>query len=113
MGTYCYTLRTQTKTVDGMTIGRLSYAYKYSFWRESGAYRRRVAIMESHADNARYKNPDLEYVILGEFSNAEKEKIPVFKIPKTLITHMDSSVPGTLVGYLSKHGRKYIFENYS
>ncbi len=110
MGIYCYTFRAQTKIVGNLVIGRFAFAYKESFWRETGAFRRRVAVAHAHAEASRYKLPNVELAIMGDFTDAATEKLAVFKIEKGVSSFLDSRLPGDVVGHLSKVGRDYVFE---
>jgi hypothetical protein len=111
MGVYTYTLRSQTKVVAGRTIGRFAYAYKNSFWNESGVYRRRVALMHHHAENARLALPNVCYAIAGDFRDiTEAAPSAVFEFGPNCDSYSDSRLPGKVVGYLSRRGRKLHFE---
>lgn len=107
MGIYCYTLRKATIQVGDMTIGRTAYAFKDGWGASESARAKRLY---AAAERARAANPDLEYVIMGDFNDARVEPTPVFKVSKQLDSFFDSRAPGELVGHLSKVGRRFVFE---
>ncbi len=107
MGVYCYTLRKQTRQIDGVTIGRTAYAYK-DHW---DAYRSPfVARQHAAAERARNANPKLTRVIMGDWKYAATEPLPVFEISEGLTAFMDHKSPGPVVGYVTKSGGRYRYK---
>jgi hypothetical protein len=109
MGVYRYTLRKETKVIDGLVIGRFGFAYKESFWSEGGAYKRRVAQALAAAERARYDLPDLRYAIMGEFKDCADQPYAVFDCDTKTESFSDTKTPGVVVGHIRKVGRKYVF----
>jgi len=112
MGVYQYTLRKDTKTVEGMKIGRYAYAYKHSNRAyECKPYRQRVNITEAAGERAAEALPDLEYAIMGEWKHAvHPYDVAVIKLKKVVPSFADTIIPGEVVGYIYKVGRKFIFQ---
>lgn len=114
MGVYQYTLRKETKTVDGVKIGRYGYAYKHSYFRHynqdryATMYNRLVGSVEAAADRAFEANADLEYAAIGEWKYAnEGEGLTVIKVKNA--SFADDTSKHEVVGYLKKEGRKFKF----
>ena len=117
MGIYIYTLRKNTvKAIDTeigapIEIGVTAYAYKES-WNRCGAYNRMTARMHSMAERARDANPNLVLVTFGnpKDNDFSKHSMPVYRVSPKMTSFYDTEAPGELVGYLSKQGRKIVFE---
>lgn len=119
MGIYCYTLRKNTVNAIDMDIGApieigiTEYAYKESFWNDSGSYKRMTARLHACAERARDANPNLVLVTMGNPKNHDFDRegnMTVFRVSPTFEYFFDSKTPGEVVGYLCKNGRKLEFE---
>ncbi len=113
MAMYWDTIRSETKVIDGVEIGRYSYAYKESSSDRNypGGPGRRVSAAESLASNAQYKNRKVRHFVCADsFATATEDGYWVWQIdrdpPLTL-----SSIPkdAVIVGYLRKEGGRYVF----
>lgn len=113
MAMYWDTIRSETKVIDGVEIGRYSYAYKESSSDRNypGGPGRRVSAAESLAANAQYKNKTVRHFVCADtFTTATEEGYWVWQIdrdpPLTL-----SGIPkdALIVGYLRKEGRRFVF----
>jgi len=114
MGVYQYTLRKDTKIVDGVKIGRYAYGYKHSYFRHynqdryAKMYSRLVGSVEAAADRAFEANADLEYAVIGDWKYAsEGEGLTVIKVKNA--SFADDTAKHEFVGYLKKDGRKFKF----
>ena len=114
MGVYQYTLRKDTKIVDGVKIGRYAYGYKHSYFRHynqdryAKMYNRLVGSVEAAAVRAFEENPDLEYAVIGDWKYAsEGEGLTVIKVKNA--SFADDTAKHEFVGYLKKDGRKFKF----
>jgi hypothetical protein len=111
MGTYVYTRRAETKNVDGVTIGRFAFAYKYSHldgWYPGGK-NRAVRMMEYRAVKAAEKNPNVEFFVVGAFDRAAACNSLVYQMPKDVEYFIEEPTDAKVVGTLQKVGRKYVF----
>ena len=110
MGTYIYTRRAETKTIAGVTIGRFAFAYKYSPY--DGCYpggkNRTVRLMESHAQRAADKSPDVEFFVVGDFDRAAACNSLVFQMPKDTTQFVEEPTGAIVVGTLRKAGRRFV-----
>ena len=114
MGVYQYTLRKETKVVDGIKIGRYGYACKHTYFRHSNhdryakMYNRLVGSVEAAADRAFEANADLEYAAIGEWKFAsDPDGLAVIKVNTP--SFADDTARNEIVGYLKKEGRKFKF----
>jgi hypothetical protein len=111
VGIYVYTLRAETRNIDGREIGTMKFAYKiHNYWRGDpgyGSYTRSIAVFHALAEKARWKNRDLTLVILGDFKNAERERLPVHEISTRRSDWADTDTLGPIVGHVEKVGRGY------
>lgn len=114
MGVYCYTLRKDTKIVEGLKIARYGYAYKDRFWAD-GAFNRLTARAHSFAESAQYALKDsVDGVIIGEWEYAKNDKLPIMKVKDLPSCHVDCNSFNRgdyeIIGYLVKVGRKFKIE---
>ena len=127
MGLYQYTMRKDTIEVDGLTIGRFSYAYKLgSDWQPGGetsqyildpktGYHRRkmnttVVRLEAAAERARDALPNVEcFVQCDSFKDAAQYDLPVFKVGTSVEQVLDCFEASELIGHIRKIGRKFVF----
>lgn len=119
MGIYVYTLRKNTINATDMdtgtpiAIGVTAYAYKESFWNNDKAYKMMTARAHSAAERARDANPNLVLVTMGNPKDHDFDrdsKMAVFRTSPDLEFFHDTKIPGEVVGYLFKNGRKFEFE---
>ena len=121
MGLYWYTMRKQTKVVDGtvawmkgfiksdVELARFAYAYKdfgmASSWGVPAAWKRLAGRAHAAADRAFEANPDVEYYIMGDsFKEAAEQHYPVFKMKEKMGAFLEET-SDPVVGYLNKVGR--------
>ena len=112
MAIYHNTIRSETKVIDGLEIGRYTYAYKESW--SSGNYPggrgRRVSLAEMHATNAAYKNRHVRHFIMADsFSEATQEGYYVFRVDREPAISC-AEIKGEVVGRLRKEGNRFRFE---
>jgi hypothetical protein len=64
------------------------------------------------AERARDANPNLVLVTFGnpKDNDFSKHSMPVYRVSPKMTSFYDTEAPGELVGYLSKQGRKIVFE---
>lgn len=112
MAIYHSSLRSQTKIIDGVEIGRYSHAYKESW--SSGNYPRGrgglVRRAEAIGASALEKNAHVRHFIEADsFATATEDGYYVFEIDgEPAIT--TSSLKGRIVGRLRKVGGRFVFE---
>jgi acetone carboxylase gamma subunit len=111
MGIYVYTLRAETRIVDGVEIGHYGYAYKSGWdWHADstvGSIKRRIRALFAKAENAAHKNRDVRHFIAHHFAKIT-EPTPVFATAKVHDV-IEEEIPGVIVGYLRRDGRKLRF----
>ena len=117
MGVYQYTRRAETKTVEGVRIGRFDFAYKLGScgWHPSNegnwtSSNRTVKVMEAHAERALAKTRDVKYFIIGKFNNLGKHfnRLPVYEIND--ISQFTEELGTPPVGWLIREGKSLRFE---
>ncbi len=112
MGMYWYTLRAETKTIDGIVIGRYSYAYKESWDNFPGSSSKTARLAETHAENAKYDNRDVRHFIMADsFATACQDGYYVFRIDYEPSGHVVEIPNATVVGYLRKERGRFVFKN--
>jgi len=118
MGTYAYTLRKNPiiaidKDIGApIAIGITKYAYKVS-WNHSADYNRLVGRMETLAEKARDANPNLVMTTFGDPKEHDFDRygpMAVYRTSPTMTSFYDSQSPGTLIGFMYKSGKSFIFE---
>lgn len=113
MAIYWNTLRSDTKTLDGVVIGRYGYAFKESSSSGDmpGGSGRRCRAAESHAADARYKNRTVRHFVCAEsFGEATEDGYWVWQIdrdPPLTISQIPKDA--LIVGYLRKEGNRFVF----
>jgi hypothetical protein len=116
MGTDQYTLRGESKVIDGIEIARYAHAYKHSWDRFPGARDRKVSLTERFADDAVYKHKSVRHFIIGDhFWDCETSETPVFELraetERLRAGYADTgkylSESARVIGYLVKSGRRY------
>jgi hypothetical protein len=114
MATYWDTLRSETKIIDGVEIGRYSYAYKESSSDRNypGGPGRRVSAAESLASDAQYKNKKVRHFICADTfaTAADEEGYWVWQIDRDPpMTLCEIPKDALIVGYLRREGRRFVF----
>jgi len=118
MGTYVYTLRKNPiiaidKDIGApVAIGITKYAYKVSSY-HSADYNRLVGRMETLAEKARDANPNLVMITFGDPKEHDFDRygpMAVYRTSPTMTSFYDSQSPGTLIGFIYKSGKSFIFE---
>ena len=95
MGIYIYTCRSEKKVIDGVTIGRFTFAYKFSTydgWEPNSRYSNRyVKSFEARAEKARDSFADAYSLFIAAPSLSTKnlvkwlqndKRIPVHSVPR-------------------------------
>jgi hypothetical protein len=106
MGVYCYTRRKELRTVDGITMVRFAFAYKDHFWEKQTPVQAR-----KHAAAARaYDETDkIKYGVVGDWADATKEGMRVFRITDEESYFMDTRSHED-IGFVHRKGRKWYIE---
>lgn len=108
MGLYHYTLRAETKTIDGIEIGRYGFAYKERFDALSSP---RVCAMRSRGEDASFTNSKVRHFIMADsFKEACEEGYYVFQIDRCPSALVTETIRGAIVvGYIRKVGGRFVF----
>ncbi len=113
MAMYWDTIRCETKIIDGIEIGRYSYAYKESSSQRNypGGAGRRVRAAESRAEDAVYKNRKVRHFVCADsFATATEDGYWVWQIDRDPAMSI-CAIPkdALIVGYLRKEGGRFVF----
>jgi hypothetical protein len=113
MAIYWDTIRSETKVVDGIEIGRYAYAYKESSSQRNypGGPGRRVSLAESHASDAQHRNMKVRHFVCADsFKTATEDGYWVWQIDRDPPLSL-CSIPkdALIVGYLRKEGGRFVF----
>lgn len=116
MAIYWNTIRSETKVIDGIEIGRYSYAYKesWSYNNYPGGRGQRVRAAESRAEDALHKNRNVRHFVFADsFADATEDGYSVWRINREPSLSI-STIPNdaVMVGYLRKEGRRFVFRRY-
>jgi hypothetical protein len=109
---YQSSLRSQTKIIDGIEIGRYSHAYKESFSANNypGGRGRLARHAEAIGEAALEKNFRVRHFIEADsFATATQDGYYVFEIDREPPV-TTSDLKGTVVGRLRKVGGRFVFE---
>lgn len=121
MGIYQYTMRKDAIEVAGMKIGRFEFAYKLGRdwqpggntdeWRNGKYIKNRVVcMMEGKAEKTRAKLRDVQHVVVCKnFNDAENYDLPVYNIGQSMYQFTEELDYKSLVGYLKKIDKKFVF----
>ena len=110
MGLYQYTLRSDTKTVEGTEIGHYQFAYKLSYRWDDRRYDFMCDTKSRHAANAREKLAHVRYFVQGEWGYADdKEGLPIYRAEDGPRAEFTEEMPKRwpIVGVLRRTGRKF------
>jgi hypothetical protein len=121
MGVYQYTMRKDSREVDGIKIGRFEFAYKLGRdWEPGGrtdmykngkfVKNRVVLSLEAKARSAREALADVRYVVVSnDFNDAAKYDLPVYEVGRVMYQFTEELDSKDLVGVLRKVGRVFKF----
>ncbi len=104
---YIYTIRSETRNISGLNIGRYSFAFKESY---STKLAKESPAMY-HAENAKSQNKNVRHFIVADsFSEAARDEYAVFEIasePNAKI--YDAMLPKAVkIGTLVKRAGRFV-----
>ncbi len=112
MGVYESTLRSETRVISGIEIGRFTYAYKHSWDNMPGGRSRTVRRAEFHAETAADKNRKVRHFIMADsFDEATKEGYFVHQIDRDPPMSCSELRDSKVIGYIRRDGRRFVLHS--
>ncbi len=115
MAIYQYTLRADTKVVDGIEIGRYGYAYKESSSLRKFPGSSATAAIESKGEDAAHRHRHVRHFIMADsFKTAADDSYAVIEIDREpSAVRSGFGMEPKIVGYLKRSGRNYYLTSMS